>query len=271
MTDRSRYTLYRFLHTHASLALQSLNNTSLEDPSIVSSRLRLERLQDMLMSLIELKDPHPDIHTIDKVPFSLRSAIQSALADTYRILTPTDISLACSVPATVPDSMIGDPWIFKRIIYGITKWLALNHLNHKPTLSLVLREMTSSGSIILNLSAALYSEKTEHVACFHHLSEALSATTLAQKIAFITNHTSEDNISLIESLCLIEKMGGNAQLVRSSNGLVRSLDLEITLSIEERNVNPLPPTTAYRDWETDRKSTRLNSSHSAKSRMPSSA
>ena len=30
-------------------------------------------------------------------------------------------------------------------------------------------------------------------------------------------------------------------------------------------------TTVYRDWETDRKSTRLNSSHSAKSRMPSSA
>ena len=30
-------------------------------------------------------------------------------------------------------------------------------------------------------------------------------------------------------------------------------------------------THAYRDWETDRKSTRLNSSHSAKSRMPSSA
>ena len=30
-------------------------------------------------------------------------------------------------------------------------------------------------------------------------------------------------------------------------------------------------TAIYRDWETDRKSTRLNSSHSAKSRMPSSA
>ena len=30
-------------------------------------------------------------------------------------------------------------------------------------------------------------------------------------------------------------------------------------------------TKLYRDWETDRKSTRLNSSHSAKSRMPSSA
>ena len=31
------------------------------------------------------------------------------------------------------------------------------------------------------------------------------------------------------------------------------------------------PEVLYRDWETDRKSTRLNSSHSAKSRMPSSA
>ena len=31
------------------------------------------------------------------------------------------------------------------------------------------------------------------------------------------------------------------------------------------------PLQVYRDWETDRKSTRLNSSHSAKSRMPSSA
>ena len=30
-------------------------------------------------------------------------------------------------------------------------------------------------------------------------------------------------------------------------------------------------TSSYRDWETDRKSTRLNSSHSGESRMPSSA
>ena len=32
-----------------------------------------------------------------------------------------------------------------------------------------------------------------------------------------------------------------------------------------------PTDTAYRDWETDRKSTRLNSSHEIPSRMPSSA
>ena len=33
----------------------------------------------------------------------------------------------------------------------------------------------------------------------------------------------------------------------------------------------LIPKAQYRDWETDRKSTRLNSSHSGESRMPSSA
>ena len=42
---------------------------------------------------------------------------------------------------------------------------------------------------------------------------------------------------------------------------------------QAKNFNPTPLQTQnyYRDWETDRKSTRLNSSHSAKSRMPSSA
>ena len=35
--------------------------------------------------------------------------------------------------------------------------------------------------------------------------------------------------------------------------------------------NSLEAKNAYRDWETDRKSTRLNSSHITRSRMPSSA
>ena len=37
------------------------------------------------------------------------------------------------------------------------------------------------------------------------------------------------------------------------------------------HVNNQTTTTCYRDWETDRKSTRLNSSHITRSRMPSSA
>ena len=36
-------------------------------------------------------------------------------------------------------------------------------------------------------------------------------------------------------------------------------------------INPVINYTLYRDWETDRKSTRLNSSHEIPSRMPSSA
>ena len=45
------------------------------------------------------------------------------------------------------------------------------------------------------------------------------------------------------------------------------LDSSIRVNAEEKSDTRC----GYRDWETDRKSTRLNSSHSAKSRMPSSA
>ena len=42
-------------------------------------------------------------------------------------------------------------------------------------------------------------------------------------------------------------------------------------ALEPPGAQTSPTRPSYRDWETDRKSTRLNSSHSAKSRMPSSA
>ena len=47
-------------------------------------------------------------------------------------------------------------------------------------------------------------------------------------------------------------------------------DMTITLYSQPRNYNR-NTVTRYRDWETDRKSTRLNSSHEIPSRMPSSA
>ena len=43
------------------------------------------------------------------------------------------------------------------------------------------------------------------------------------------------------------------------------------MSAKTKQITPEVLEELYRDWETDRKSTRLNSSHSAKSRMPSSA
>ena len=47
--------------------------------------------------------------------------------------------------------------------------------------------------------------------------------------------------------------------------------LERMKEIPDGGVDMVLTDPQYRDWETDRKSTRLNSSHSAKSRMPSSA
>ena len=45
----------------------------------------------------------------------------------------------------------------------------------------------------------------------------------------------------------------------------------IPVEIEGKQYTVWSHRSGYRDWETDRKSTSLNSSHSAKSRMPSSA
>ena len=60
---------------------------------------------------------------------------------------------------------------------------------------------------------------------------------------------------------------------------VQYLSIRYTNRLEAANLRASVGTTgdsydnalAYRDWETDRKSTRLNSSHSGESRMPSSA
>ena len=41
--------------------------------------------------------------------------------------------------------------------------------------------------------------------------------------------------------------------------------------VEQTRMNIKSTMQSYRDWETDRKSTRLNSSHEIPSRMPSSA
>ena len=62
----------------------------------------------------------------------------------------------------------------------------------------------------------------------------------------------------------ILKISGNAEL---PNELILGNNYETTLQgtvVKSQDM-------LYRDWETDRKSTRLNSSHEIPSRMPSSA
>ena len=55
---------------------------------------------------------------------------------------------------------------------------------------------------------------------------------------------------------------------------IRILYISATSNLAEKQlkfIQDILESRAYRDWETDRKSTRLNSSHSGESRMPSSA
>ena len=69
------------------------------------------------------------------------------------------------------------------------------------------------------------------------------------------------------------------QLFSISTGSLQRLDragIEPPQQFDEnrspfRVIQPLRGVPTYRDWETDRKSTRLNSSHEFVSRMPSSA
>ena len=76
-----------------------------------------------------------------------------------------------------------------------------------------------------------------------------------------------------------EKTTGNKIIftnVKAVNGFTNAmLNTTLGFSLTVVNTNQYTinaqTTATYRDWETDRKSTRLNSSHSAKSRMPSSA
>ena len=57
----------------------------------------------------------------------------------------------------------------------------------------------------------------------------------------------------------------------NGDGLMAYLDRQAQMYHETGESELSDDEHGYRDWETDRKSTRLNSSHSAKSRMPSSA
>ena len=67
-----------------------------------------------------------------------------------------------------------------------------------------------------------------------------------------------------------EYLGGGTQSLQFSEVLQTAEGTNPTGTLRGHGIGAMR-STFYRDWETDRKSTRLNSSHSAKSRMPSSA
>ena len=71
-------------------------------------------------------------------------------------------------------------------------------------------------------------------------------------------------LDLYQDKTTLKGVAGSEVEYGLSKGMLNSIYGMMVTDIVKDNV-------PYRDWETDRKSTRLNSSHSAKSRMPSSA
>ena len=76
--------------------------------------------------------------------------------------------------------------------------------------------------------------------------------------------------NLQKSLDNVENLSAKITQFKVPESAITNLRKQIEAGLTNINVG-LKGYPSYRDWETDRKSTRLNSSHSAKSRMPSSA
>ena len=79
----------------------------------------------------------------------------------------------------------------------------------------------------------------------------------------------------MDTLDISMKYGAKGHLRSAKNSETLSMDIDWLREVVENAVKPPEYfailRTTYRDWETDRKSTRLNSSHRSLSRMPSSA
>ena len=80
---------------------------------------------------------------------------------------------------------------------------------------------------------------------------------------------SKISLSLFFSMAFLVCSGVSVAQEKSDRKKKNKKELATTKtdSVKEKKA----PTPLYRDWETDRKSTRLNSSHEFVSRMPSSA
>ena len=104
------------------------------------------------------------------------------------------------------------------------------------------------------------------------LESALSSSNEELKSALCREGITEDEQKELLISCIqgdeVAKIKGS----KCANTAALS-GIGVTLNFTDSNVwkQLKADMTGYRDWETDRKSTRLNSSHSAKSRMPSSA
>ena len=96
-----------------------------------------------------------------------------------------------------------------------------------------------------------------------------SQTQEAMANAEIRNQAAAQNAELQSQETLINAQRGEGY--QNTQNAYKKAIMQAPIDALSRASSRANMWDSYRDWETDRKSTRLNSSHSAKSRMPSSA
>ena len=101
----------------------------------------------------------------------------------------------------------------------------------------------------------------------------------------LNNKSVENIVKMVLDECvelLVTVTSSESERKEILENIVNNINYRKDLEIEDKSIETVVESQIdafvdieyyikYRDWETDRKSTRLNSSHSAKSRMPSSA
>ena len=101
----------------------------------------------------------------------------------------------------------------------------------------------------------------------------VSSHTMRKSFAYQILMNAEDRTRALERLQIIlghRSISSTLHYIGVTDDEIRETCQNLNLCTSQYS-RTLAAVICYRDWETDRKSTRLNSSHSAKSRMPSSA
>ena len=137
----------------------------------------------------------------------------------------------------------------------------------------------NDAKLITQSYSAAFALKLKHISEQHQLelcSLGCKLTYINDAIMYISAESFEKNIhEICSSLNGNNGEHTNTDDVKSTKQV--STKNNTNNQVEQKTTTPTTQVKqwrkkeAYRDWETDRKSTRLNSSHSAKSRMPSSA
>ena len=123
-----------------------------------------------------------------------------------------------------------------------------------------------SGSVLFTLQSPTYTKYNTFLNQSNYL-ELVSVGTAQAKVKVTVYSLAGKIIGAPKTFKLNPGQQTDVDIV----SWVNKTDTYGLIKVEFNNTAPGVSITAYRDWETDRKSTRLNSSHITRSRMPSSA